>query len=231
MVEFYNLTFSELKSTPNIKYEDPYHIASSLCKSMKEAVLNNPSGYREDEVCQILAIDNGIVVGCTNPYSGRAYINKEIIPIQSASYLYSHEDYRKENVGGDLFLQVANLHPTRNCLYSGISQMAIGLYHVLKFMVFEFPRLIYLRKSRTVIHWVLKTECRIVSPIIWCADFALLLHRNFLKLFSKERRRGYEVVESNGAPNITILDSSNSLSQPKNVSIFLSIYKSAFLCI
>ena len=61
------------------------------------------------------------VVGCTNPYSGRAYINKEIIPVQSGSYLFSHEDYRKENVGGELFLKIANLHPTRNCYFRHFS--------------------------------------------------------------------------------------------------------------
>ena len=200
MVEFYNLTFRELKTHPDIKYTDPHNIASSLCQSMKKAVLNNPSGYRDDEVCQILAIDNGVVVGCTNPYSGRAYINKEIIPVQSGSYLFSHEVYRKENVGGELFLKIANLHPTRNCYFSGISQMAIGLYRVLKFTLFEFPRLIYLRKSRSIIHSIFKTESKILSPVIWCADFTLLLHRTILKLFSKEGRNGYEVVESKEVP-------------------------------
>ena len=200
MVDFYNLTFRELKTQPDIHFTDPHNIASSLCKSMKEAVLNNPSGYSDDEVCQILALDNGIVVGCTNPYSGRAYIKKEIVPIQNGSYLFSHEDYRKENVGGELFLKIANLHPNRNCYFSGISQMAIGLYRVLKFTLFEFPRLIYLRHSRSVIHSIFKTESVVLSPVIWCADLALLVHRKILKLFSKERRNGYEVVESKNVP-------------------------------
>ena len=162
MVEYYNLTFRELKTRPDIQYTDSHNIASSLCESMKEAVLNNPSGYRDEEVCQILAIDDGIVVGCTNPYSGRVYLNKKIISVQCGSYLFSHEDYRKENVGGDLFMKIANLHPDKNCYFSGISQMAIGLYRALKFTIFEFPRFIYLRKSRSVIHSIFKTENKIL---------------------------------------------------------------------
>ncbi|NCB96918.1 MAG: hypothetical protein EOM36_00955 [Bacteroidia bacterium] len=151
MIEFYNLTFRELKTKTDRAFTDPHNIASSLCASMREAVLNNPSGYRENETCQILALDNDIVVGCTNPYSGRVRIDGEILPCQSGSTLFSHEDYRKENVGGELFLMIANLHPSRNCYFSGISQMAIGLYLVLKFTLFEFPRMIYMRKSRSVV--------------------------------------------------------------------------------
>lgn len=200
MIEFYNLTFRELKTQPDRIYRDPYNIASSLCKSMKEAVLNNPSGYKEDETCQILALDDDVVVGCTNPYSGRIYIDKEVLPTQSGSYLFSHEDYRKDNVGGELFLRIANLPPSKNCFFSGISQMAIGLYRVLKFTIFEFPRMIYLRKSRSVIQSILKTDSPIIYPIIWGADACLAIHRWILKISNKESRHGYEVVESKTVP-------------------------------
>lgn len=200
MIEFYNLTFGELKSYSNRSYADPYNIASSLCEAMKEAVLHNPSGYQDEEVCQILALDNDVVVGCTNPYSGRIYIDREVMPVQNGSYLFSHEDYRKDNVGGELFLKLANLHHTNNCYFSGISQMAIGLYRVLKFTLFEFPRMIYLRKSRSVIQSIFKTETKLITPLIWIADTCLALHRNILKCLSKEGRNGYEVIESNVVP-------------------------------
>lgn len=200
MIQFYNLTFRELKNKPDRVFSDPHSIASSLCESMKTAILNNPSGYREDEVCQILALDGDIVVGCTNPYSGRIFINKEILPVQSGSYLFSHEDYRKENVGGELFMRIATLHPSKNCYFSGISQMAIGLYRALKFTLFEFPRLIYLRRSRSVIQSILKTDSKIICPIIWCADLCLALHFFILKFTCKEGKNGYSVIESKVVP-------------------------------
>lgn len=200
MIDFYSLTFRELRTQPDRHTLDPHNIANSLCASMKEAVLHNPSGFKDDEVCQILALDDDVVVGCTNPYSGRVRIDKELIPVQNGSYLFSHEDYRKENIGGELFLKIANLHSSKNCYFSGISQMAIGLYRVLKFTLFEFPRMIYLRKSRSVIQSILKTESKIISPIIWVADTCLSLHRSILKCFSKEGHKGYEVIETKEVP-------------------------------
>ena len=204
MIEFYNLTFAELKTKPNIEFKDPYNIASTLNSEMKKAILVNPSGYREDEVCQILALDGDVVVGCTNPYSGRVRLNGEVYPAQNGSTLFSHEDYREENVGGELFYRISTLHPSRNCFFCGISQMAIGLYRVLKFNVFEFPRLIYLRKSRSVIQSILKTESPIIKLLIICADVCLWLHRTALSMFVKLTKGGYKVCKQVAVPQEVI---------------------------
>ena len=98
---FYYRTFKELKANKELGLKDPHHIMASLNPQMREAVLHNPSGYKDDEECQILAVDGGVVVGATNPFSGRLLINGEVVPCQNGSYLYSHDDYRKYNVGGE----------------------------------------------------------------------------------------------------------------------------------
>ena len=98
---FVNRTFGELERGEKPSYKDPHGIMASLTEKMKDAVLNNPSGYREDEVCQILAIDGDVVVGATNPFFGRLLLKGKIVPCQNGSYLFSHEDYRKYNVGGE----------------------------------------------------------------------------------------------------------------------------------
>lgn len=201
MVEFYNLTFGELLSSPRIKLTDPHGISSSLNPEMKKAFLANPSGYKEDEVCQIIAHDNGVVVGCVNTFTGRMTIDGEVYSAQNASYLYSHEDYRKENVGGDIFLKMSRLHPLKNYYFVGISQMAIGLYRALKYTVFEYPRMIYLRKSRSVVQSVLKTENCMTYPLIWLVDFGLWLHRGLLKAWTCLTLGNYKVEECNYVPD------------------------------
>ena len=199
-IRFIERTFGELEKgvVPDVK--DPYNIMASLGPKMREAVLHNPSGYREDEVCQILALDGDLVVGASNPFSGRLSINGEVVPVQNGSYLYSHEDYRKDNVGGELFFRITNLHPTKNNFYAGISQMALPLYRALKYTVFEFPRLIYLRKSRSVVQSILHSEGFWTKPIIWSADACLWVHRSLMGLVTKQRLGGYSVEEVKACP-------------------------------
>lgn len=199
-INFYNRTFKELKENRVLGFKDPYHIMSSLGPKMREAMLHNPSGYSDDEVCQILAVDGDVVVGCTNSFSNRLLINGEVVPCQSGSYLFSHEDYRKDNVGGEIFYRQTNQHPTKNCCFAGISQMAIGLYHALRYTVFEFPRVIYLRKSQSVIHSLLKTESALVNPLVWFADTCLWVHRGIIKLRNTIINGGCQVEEVKECP-------------------------------
>lgn len=199
-IRFIERTFGELEKgiVPDVK--DPYNIMSSLGMKMREAVLNNPSGYREYEVCQILALDGNVVVGTINPFSGRLKLNEETVPVQNGSHLFAHEDYRKDNVGGELFLRLTTLHPTKNNFYAGISQMALPIYRALKYTIFEFPRLIYLRKSKSVVQALLHSESRWTKPVIWLADTCLWIHRSLMCSTIKFMLREYEVEEVKEVP-------------------------------
>lgn len=198
--KFYCRYFSELKANTDIGVKDPYHIMSSLGPKMREAILHNPSGYKDDEVCQILALDGDVVVGATNPFSGRLLINGAVVPCQNGSYMYSHEDYRKDNVGGELFLRITNLHPTKNCYFVGISQMAIGLYKALKYSLFEFPRLIYLRKSRSVVQSILHSDASWTKSLIGLSDAGLWLHRQLIYVHNFIFYRGYTIENVKECP-------------------------------
>lgn len=200
-IKFIERTFKELKNDSVNRVKDPYNIMSSLGPKMREAVLHNPSGYSEDEVCQLLALDGDKVVGATNPFSGRLLINGEAIPCQNGSYLYSHDDYRKDNVGGELFLRITNLHPTKNCFFVGISQMAIGLYKALKYSLFEFPRLIYLCKSRSVVQSILHSEALWTKSLIGLADIVLWLHRQIINVHNSIFYRGYSIDNVKECPD------------------------------
>lgn len=199
-IHFVNRTFGALERDETLGLKDPYKIIASLGSKMREAVLHNPAGYGEDEVCQILALDDTVVVGATNPFSGRLLVNGEVIGCQNGSYLYSHDDYRKDNVGGELFLRITNLHPTKNCFFVGISQMAIGLYKSLKYSLFEFPRLIYLRKSRSVVQSILHCESLWMKPLIVMADAGLWLHRQIINVHNFIVYNGYLIENVKACP-------------------------------
>lgn len=199
-IRFIERTFGELEKGIAPEVKDTYSIMASFGPQMREAVLHNPSGYREDEVCQILALDGDVVIGACNPFSGRLRINDEVVLVQNGSYLYSHEDYRKDNVGGELFFRITNLHPTKNNFYAGISQMALPLYKVLKYTVFEFPRLIYLRKSRSVVHSVLHSEGIWTKPIACMVDACLWLHRSLMGLATRLKLGSYSIEEVKVCP-------------------------------
>lgn len=199
-IRFIERTFGELEKSNVPDVKDPYNIMSSLGSKMREAVLHNPTGYREDETCQILALDGDLVIGATNPFPGRMLLNGETVQTLNGSYLYAHEDYRKDNIGGELFFRESRLHPSGNTLFAGISQMALPLYYALKFSVFEFPRLIYLRKSRSVIQSVLYNEGIWTKPIIWMADSCLWLHRCLMGLTTKLRLGSYRIEEVKQCP-------------------------------
>ena len=201
-VQYIERTFGELENgmVPNVN--DPYGIMASLGPKMRDAVLHNPSGFRENEVCQILAVDNGIVIGGTNPFSGRLRLNGEVVYTQQGSYLFSHEDYRKDNVGGILFLRETHLHPTGNTLFAGISQMAMGLYNALRFTVFEIPRLFFLCKSRSVIQTIFHSEGVWTKPFIFLFDLFLIFHRRVLVAITRLRLRGFVVEKATEVPQI-----------------------------
>lgn len=200
-ISFYNRTYKELKDDVELGFDDPYKIMSSLNPKMREAVLNNPSGYDEDEVCQILALDGNVVIGTVNPFSGRLLLDGEIVKCQNGSNLFAHEHYRKDSVGGDLFIRLTNLKTPQNGYFAGISQMAIGMYRVLKYTIFEFPRLIYLRKSRSVIQSVLHSESWWTRPFIWGVDMGLKSHRLFVSIHNALCYRDYMVEEKRECPD------------------------------
>lgn len=166
-----------------------------------ETLLHKPTGYKPEEVCQVLIKDGQNVVGGVNCFTTRLSMDGEVSEIQSGSHLYVEEEYRKLDVGADLFMKFTFLHPSQCCLTGGISQMALKMYKVLKYAVFEIPRLIYLRKSRSVVQAILKSESPILSPIIAVADLCLALHRELTNLLTVNLRKKYKVYTEKEVPD------------------------------
>ena len=195
---FIERTFKELREgiIPDVK--DPYHIMAVFNPKMQEAFLNNPAGYEDSDICQILALDGDNVIGVNHSFGLELYINREVVPVMGGSYMYSLEEYRKHAIGAELFQRGLANHKDRHRVAAGISHMAIDMLRVMKFKVFEFPRLIYLRKSRCVIQSILKNESRAILPIIAAVDVLLVLHRHLLVFFAK--RKGFIIEKCVDVP-------------------------------
>ena len=166
-----------------------------------KTLLNKPTGYDPEEICQILVKDSSKTVGGVRCFTTRVCIDGEVKEIQSGSNLYVDEEYRKLDVGADLFMSFTFLHPSKCCLTGGISKMALKMYKALKYAIFETPRLIYLRKSRSVVHAVLKTESPMVTPLIWLTDGFLVIHRFIMALFTMGLIRKYIIRKESIVPD------------------------------
>ena len=174
---------------------------TTLNKKIAETLINKPSGYNPDEVCQVLVKDGEKVAGGVNCFTTRISIDGDESVVQSGSHLYVEEEYRKLDVGADLFMNFTFLHSSQICLTGGISQMALKMYKALKYAVFEFPRLIYLRKSRSVIHALLKTESPLVAPLIWISDCCLAIHRYMIAICTMRLRNFFTIQEETSVPD------------------------------
>lgn len=152
----YNRTFGELKDNVDLGYNDKFKIMASLDEYQKEAILDKPTGFDPNEVCQILAIENNVVVGTQMCYSARVIADGVEIFCNHASTVYSHPDYRRKGVGGNLLMALTKLPPYQNTITGGNSQMSLPIFKALRYDAFEFPRFIYLKKSRCAVEYVLK---------------------------------------------------------------------------
>lgn len=196
-VSLYQRRYKEI-SDKNDKGCSEY--GAALNNNTIKTLLNKPTGYNPEEVCQVLIKDGEKIVGGVNCFTTRLFVDGIVSEIQSGSHLYVDEEYRKLDVGADLFMNFTFMHPSQCCLTGGISQMALKMYKALGYAVFEFPRLIYLRKSRCVIQAVFKSESLLLWPIIKLVDLCLFIHRGLVSLLTINLRRRYKVQEESIIP-------------------------------
>lgn len=179
--------------------------------SERKALLDKPSGYSEDEIYAVTAVDGDKIVGGHILFTTRVKLCEEMVIAQTGTYLYSKEEYQKQNVGAFVFFDSMRLRQSKNGLYYGISQMALGLYKALKFNVFEYPRLIYLKKSRSVVERVFRTNSVVIKPLVLIGDLLLKIHRNILSRF--DGLKGYKVEETINVPD-EVIDIINADTHP-----------------
>lgn len=191
----YFRTAEDLKTNKELGFDDSYHIMDTLNAKMKEAILNKPTGYIPDEVCQYVALDGKKVIGTTIFFRNKFIADGVEYGCQSGSTLYVHPDYRKYAIGAYGMINFIKLHPEKNAIANGISNMAQPLYLALKFAFFETPRFILLKKSRSAVETVLKSNGIWTRPISWLADCILCCLRIPTYFINKIKTNGYSVEQ------------------------------------
>jgi hypothetical protein len=106
-----------------------------------------------------------------------------------------HPDYRKYAIGSYAMINLLELHPEKNIIQCGISNMALPIYQALKFTIFETPRYILLKKSRSAVETILKSTGLLTKTISLLTDFVLFCLRQSFYALNRIRTSGYSVEQ------------------------------------
>lgn len=198
-ITYFFRRYKELTENKEIPYNDIYHILDFITPAVYEALLNKP--FEPEDVCQILAVDGQNIVGVIGCcFTNHIMANEDIIPVQSGSYLFVKEEYRKYAIGGELLMLYQKLHPSKNSIASGISKMALPLYKVLRYNLFEFPRFMFLIKSKSVLQAILKLDGCLLTAISAITDAGLWIYRQLLFIYTDLKTRELKVEQTRTVP-------------------------------
>ena len=178
------ITYGNLRK--GLRFEnDKYGIASYEHEARRKAFLANPCANEDDMPFMYLVEADGIPVGRTMLFETRLKISEEIVPLYSGSALEVAEDFRKYGFGGEIFSFGGTIRTRKRFLAAGISDMALPLYRILKYNIFEFPKMLRLRHAKPVLEklGVKGFANKIITP------FANLFFRSWYLLSSLKEKK------------------------------------------
>ena len=197
----YLRTYEELKENKELGFDDPYNMMDTMNPLMRDAFLNKPTGYDPEEICQYIALDGNKIVGTLFFFRNRFLADGVEHGCQAGSTLYVHPDYRPKGIGACALMKFIDLHPEKNTISNGISNMAQPIYKALGFSFFETPRFILLRKSRSVVSTVLRTESAFIKPICWLIDISLNVFNYLASIGNRIKFQQYSIEKVYSCPH------------------------------
>lgn len=142
---------SELDHEINILgYEDPFGLWK-LSESMKQVLRDNPFIKQSYVPAQVLGVINNKIVGQETVFPLRIRARETYLEAIAGSGLYVHEDYRKTQLGVELIAKREELSKDGIALGCGLSQQALPIHTLFDYLCYPLPRMIGLRKSRSVV--------------------------------------------------------------------------------
>ena len=169
-VEYYYRTIQELIDNTKAPFSDPYNYWGAINHNKKEAFLNNITGINPKEICQIIALVDGVAAGYLTLYTGYALINNLKIKVQHGSDLYAHPKYRKLMIGAEMLFLSRDLQQLP-CIFAGLSEYAKPLYPKMGFKLFSFPRYVFLFRNRIIVEHSNKIPKFLKKPVSLMLDF------------------------------------------------------------
>ena len=144
------ITYGELRQGLHFE-NDKYGIAMYEYESRRKAFLSNPCAGADDDVFMYLVEADGVPVGRTMLFDTRLKIGKEIVPLYSGSALQVEDSFQKYGLGAEIFAFGRTIKKRKLNLSAGISDMALPLYKVTKYHIFEFPKLLRINNTKPLL--------------------------------------------------------------------------------
>lgn len=130
---------------------DKYGIASYEYETRRRTFLANPCVGDDDDVFMYLIEADGVPVGRTMLFNTRIKIEDEILPLYSGSSIRVEDSFQKYGLGGEIFAFGGTIKGRKLFLSAGISDMALPLYKVTKYHIFEFPKLLRINNFKPLL--------------------------------------------------------------------------------
>lgn len=178
---------------------DPYGIGAKFTPTRKDTFLANPNlkDYSKCLLC-IKKVDNNIG-GIAMFYPTRFKADGTIYDAVSGSELEVYEDFRTLALGADIVMYPIGHKENNFLIYAGLAELALEMYKKLRFVIFSYPRMMQLRKSRSIIEskgihgGLLKVTFSIV-------DIVLQTLNKYWKLKSQKASKGFCVSKVTRVP-------------------------------
>lgn len=146
------ITFRQLKNKDFQVGDDFYSIASDvLDKNKIKTALTCPNVSSEDDPAFFFESVDSVIAGRIQLLATKVKLGDTIEACGSASALEVAEPFRKLDIGPDIMSFFSYSVPYKYVIVSGLSEMALPLYKIMKYKILEFPRLMFLNNSRCIL--------------------------------------------------------------------------------
>lgn len=185
------ITYGDLRKGLHFD-NDKYGIAMYEYESRRKAFLANPCAGDDDDVFMYLVEADGVPVGRTMLFDTRLKNGNEIMPLHSGSALQVEDSFQKYGFGAEIFSYSGTIKKRKMFLSAGISDMALPLYKVMKYNIFEFPKLLKLQNSKPLLekYGIKGVLLSVLSTVI---NISLRFYYLFTKHKSKKLKRMYSL--------------------------------------
>ena len=198
IIEDRYVTYDEVSDGFAIEHDD-FGLVAYLTETRKKTLFSNPNLTDYSQPLLNLKLVDGIVAGRSMSFLTRVKIGDEIHTTLSGSTLDVPEEYRHLGLGADLMFHYAKETQYDYNLSSGISEIALPLYKVLKFKILEFPRMMFLCNARAIIESK-GVHGLLLSMVTSVANIPLRLFRTFLKKKSIRLQKKFDVRKETVVP-------------------------------
>lgn len=145
------ITYNDIVKSGYHIEDDYYGIAAYLTQTRINTFLHNPNLEDYEKCVQYLSLVDGVVVGRVMCFDTKLKIGDQIVSALSGSALEVYKDFRHLAVGVDLMMYPMLSKDNQFVIFSGISEMALPLYKKLKYIVFEFERMMLLKNAKCIV--------------------------------------------------------------------------------